>query len=230
MKQIFYILLITLASCNSTSKSDIKHKKKQRLTLFKPCTKESQKEDLTENERYLNTRNKLVPFKFTSEIKRTNDSNIKLPINIEEEYGVINPDFALLDFNKDGYDDLFFEYYGIAGTGEKNIIDIYFFDPIENRYSDSCFSITNPSFFFDKDIITSYYYGLGGGRATKYQIINEKLELIECIEIDINSSDTFRATFWYSQKPFSDTLKYNDNMVRLPEEYKYRRVIKENIN
>jgi hypothetical protein len=99
--------------------------------------------------------------------------------------------------------------------------------PTENKFSDSCFTLMNPSYFFDKNIITSYYYGLGGGRATKYLLSDGKLLPIENIEIDIESSKEFKATFWYSQKPFSDTLKCEDNMVRLPEEYEYREIIKE---
>lgn len=114
----------------------------------------------------------------------------------------------------------------MAGTGEKNTIDIYFYEPENQKFADTCFTIMNPTYFYDKNLITAYYYGSGEGGAQKYQIINGKIELIESIALEINFHDEFEVIFLYSQKPFTDTIRVLDNMVRLPNEYKYRRIIK----
>jgi hypothetical protein len=177
--------------------------------------------DSTSNEQYLNTRKKLEPFVFTTEINRINDSNIPIPNEMKDLFDETTPNYGLLDFNKDGFDDLFFEYYGLSGSGEKNTVEIFFYEPLRKEYSDTSFKLMNPSFFYDKNIITAYYYGVSGGSAEMYQIENGKFDLIEQIEIDIHSESNFEVFFNYSQKPFLDTIKTKDNLVRLPPEYKY---------
>ncbi len=227
MKLIIIILITILSSCNFSPKGNNEIEDEKKIDTLETADIKKEENDLTDNQRYLKSREIILPYKFTNEVSRINDTKINLPFDIKDKYGIVGPSFALLDFNKDGYDDLFFEYYGLSGTGEKNVIDIYFFEPTENKFSDSCITLMNPSYFFDKNIITSYYYGLGGGSATKYLLTDGKLNPIESIEIYIESSKEFKATFSYSQKPFSDTLKCEDNMVRLPEEYEYRKIIKE---
>lgn len=197
-----------------------------KLNLLKTEVNKMAKNKLSDYQEYLKSRDTLVPYNFTTEVSRINDRTLKIPFKVKEVYGPVNPDFALLDFNKDGFDDLFFEYYGLSGTGEKNLIDIYFFEPTKNKFTDTCFTLWNPSYFFDKNIITTYYYGNGGGSATKYLLSDGKFLPIENVEIAIEFSKDFKATFWYSQNPFSDTLKFVDTMMRLPKEYAYRRIIK----
>ena len=221
IKSFMLIFILTLSACDSTSPNELSGGKK---TKAKSKLAQHEKNS-TENQKYLQSREKLEPYAFTSEVKRINDPKIKLPIDREKKYGAISTDYALLDFNKDGFDDLFFEYYGLSGTGEKNVIDIYFFEPGQNKYTETSLTLVNPSYFFTQNIITSYYFGLGGGSATKYQIANGKLEIIETIDINIDYSEEFQTTFRYTQSPFSDTLEYQDNMVRLPPEYRYRKII-----
>jgi hypothetical protein len=183
--------------------------------------------DSTSNEQYLNTRKKLEPFVFTTEIKRINDSILPIPNEMKDLFNEITPNYGLLDFNKDGYDDLFFEYYGLSGGGVKNTIEIFFYEPLRKDYSDSSFKLMNPSFFYDKNIITSYYYGNSGGNAEMYLVEKGEIHLIESIDIDIYSGKKFKVIFKYSQKPFQDTLTTTDTIVRLPTEYKYRAFISE---
>lgn len=174
---------------------------------------------------YLSTRKKLKPYTFTTEVQRRNDSTIAFPFDFKELAPNFLENYGLLDFNKDGFSDLFLEYYGMSGTGEKNVIDVYFYVPTKRKFSNEPFRLMNPNYFYDQNIITAYYYGLGGGTAFKYRIKNGKLDLVENIDLDINNSDGFEATLKYSQKPFKDTLIFKDNMVRLPEEYGYRPII-----
>lgn len=246
MKRVLNLALFTILSCQPNPQQDVKDAEKSPSSLqqstTEPSTKESRKsfaptlakkstsKALSDNQNYLKTRKELSPYSFTSEIRSLKDIDQKLPFHLNEKYAPLYPDFALLDFNKDGHLDLFFEYYGLSGSGEKNCIDIYFFEPSLNKFADSCMTLVNPSYFYNDDIISSYYYGLGGGQAHKYQIKNGRLDLIESIEIDIQPSDSFQVFFRYSKKPFTDTLIFTDNQVRLPEEYQYRRIIKKSLN
>lgn len=55
----------------------------------------------TENQKYLSTREEIEAYEFKGEIKRINDSTINFPIDINVAMELIDPDYALLDFNKD---------------------------------------------------------------------------------------------------------------------------------
>lgn len=165
-----------------------------------------------------------------------NDSTIKpvmdlLEYRYDEEY----PDFGLMDFNKDGYKDLVFEYYASCGTGVKFRVDVYFYDPKLKTYSEDDFSVMNPYYDYDAGILTSHYYGHGGGYAIKYKIENGTIEEIEKYDINITQNEdryngVKEVRYVYSKLPFKDTLEWIDSnviqqIVKLPNEYHYEKMI-----
>lgn len=166
-------------------------------------------------------------FKCTDQFKRVNDTTMwgifeLLNYRYEEE----NPDFALFDWNGDGYDDLFFEYYASSGTGIKFRVDVDIYDPKTEGFKEK-YSFMNPAYFCDSGIITSHYWGNGGGWAEKYSVHDDSIELIENIDIKI-FSDQFKidsVVYFYTQSPFQDTIRVTDNMVQLPPEYTYEKLI-----
>ncbi|MBI1183500.1 hypothetical protein GC194_04480 [bacterium] len=156
-----------------------------------------------------------------------NDSTIKIPFKISERYTMEQPRFGLLDFNLDGFNDLFFEYYGLNGTGLKNTVDVYFYDKNLDEFSDSCWQLKNPAFYPELGIITEYSYGLGGGTAAKYKLENGRITPIEIIDIAIQqlSEGQLTVEYSYSFPNRNESLVFYDNRVRLPQEYDYRAII-----
>ncbi|MDG1913375.1 MAG: hypothetical protein P8I55_02155 [Crocinitomix sp.] len=73
------------------------------------------------------------------------------------------PDFGtLIDLNYDNYLDFIIGYYGQAGSGIKNRIEVHLFDPQKNNYKQNQLSsIPNPSFYLEDKIITGFYLGEG---------------------------------------------------------------------
>ena len=115
---------------------------------------------------YIATREKEPEYEFTcsEQLSRINDSTIS-PVKelLDNRYAGQHPEFALLDWNNDGFKDLFFEYYAPAGAGIKFRIDVYEYDPKIEKFLEEGYSYMNPSFYFDSGIITSHYWGNNGG-------------------------------------------------------------------
>lgn len=191
---------------------------------------------ITSHSTYLATREKEPKYEFTwsDQLSRINDSTI-IPVMelLENRYDEEYPDFALLDWNNDGYDDLFFEYYASAGTGMKFRVDVYEYDTKTKKFLEEDYSFMNPAFYFDRGIITSHYWGNGGGFGEKYKVYNGNIDTIETIEIDIMPyypGPIKEVKYIYSQRPFKDSIYVSDTIVQLPEEYIYRKIIKTDAN
>jgi hypothetical protein len=90
-----------------------------------------------------------------------------LLINFSLEHGSLTqPDNdSAFDLNFDGYDDYVIYYYGSAGTGIKNGIEAYIYNPRIDTYvkSEQITSIRNPSFYIGEKKITGFYLANGGG-------------------------------------------------------------------
>lgn len=128
---------------------------------------------------------------------------------------------TLIDLNNDGIDELFFEYYGLSGSGEKNRIELYQYDTIENvfKINESMSELVNPSFYFENNTICSYYIANGGGSASKYRWDMGKTALIENYNIEIFSQDSMKVIFNNYVSGVCDTIIWNK--ISLPKEYRY---------
>ena len=85
--------------------------------------------------------------------------------NIENcQYLLCSTKDTLLDFNYDGNKDLALYYFTHAGSGLKNIANIYLFNKALNKFSDTVFtSLNNPSFYLEHKQYTVFYIAHGGG-------------------------------------------------------------------
>ena len=143
---------------------------------------------INSNLNYITQRDSLNYQSLDKFLTRINDSSIAAPTKIIEYYEGTGANFALLDFNKDGYIDLFFEYYGASGFGIKNRIDIYLFKPNINQFNETIdLSVMNPSYYIEENIITEHYIGSRNGYAFKYKLYNERIDTLEKININISS-------------------------------------------
>lgn len=218
------VLILTItASCDNRSTSTFPSKPQFDNNDKNPENNELKSE--SSNASYIRSRPKLIPIDLTHRIKSVNDSSV-LPFDVIEKYGLTQVDFGLLDMNADGYNDLILEYYRPSGVGEKNRVDIYFYDHHRNKFLTEAFSLDNPSYYQDERI-TSYYYGSGGGYACTYILSAKGVTTTEKIEIDITSlKNGIQVDFKISNPPFLDTLLTTDNCVCLPKEYSFSSLFK----
>ncbi|MCC6410756.1 MAG: hypothetical protein IT270_03805 [Saprospiraceae bacterium] len=81
---------------------------------------------------------------------------------------------TLIDLNFDGVDDFIIGYYGQAGTGIKNRVNVYLFDIDKNCYTlnEQLSDLPNPTFYIKKKKITGFYIGNGGGSGSRLEWIN----------------------------------------------------------
>ncbi|MCH2226050.1 MAG: hypothetical protein MK066_14875 [Crocinitomicaceae bacterium] len=88
--------------------------------------------------------------------------------------------------------------------------------------------LANPAFYFDKGIITSHYWGHGGGYGAKYHVHEGQLDTLEWIDIDIFDyyGGIDSVVYQIVKYPMMDTVRTIDTMVYLPPEYQYERLIK----
>jgi len=132
---------------------------------------------------------------------------------------------TLIDLNGDGYKDILIEYYGASGTGLKNRIQVFLFEPFHNKFKESeqLSDLANPTFYFNRKIITGYYVANGGGYATKLKWNHLKLDTLEYIEIETNNSVKNRPLFTLSSYNYVTKKRKVKTLsaMKLPEEYKY---------
>ncbi len=221
MRSFYYLLLsVIFLACSE----EINRKSIIRVVKNQTQTIKIKRSEPTSHALYLLTRDSSIhnSLSWKKHISIINDNRLISELELVERYGSIDPDFGLLDWNDDGYKDLFFEYYGPAGTGAKYRVDVHEYNSKTKKYSDQIYSFMNPSFDYERRIITSHYYGLGGGSAFKMEVKNGMKDTVEYISFQIYESDQFDSVvYYYSQKPFKDTLRLTDNWVNLPNEYTY---------
>lgn len=79
---------------------------------------------------------------------------------------------TVFDLNFDRNDDYIIGYYGCCGTGLKNGICVYLYDPQTGCYTfdEQLSSLTNPSFYIAQKKITGFYiaHGCGGGEQLEW--------------------------------------------------------------
>jgi len=117
-----------------------------------------------------------------------------------------SPDYdTLFDLNYDGHEDYGIGYYGPSGTGIKNRVKVYFFNPKLNSYflNAQLSDLANPSFYIKQKIITSFYIGNGGGGGVQLEWLEKKWTLTKEFEVD-NGGDT---TKWKINYPLNNKTK-----------------------
>jgi len=218
----FYCLLLSVIFLGCSE--EINRKSIIRVVKNRTHTIKIKRSEPTSHALYLLTRDSTIQnsLSWKKHISTINDNRLISELELLERYGSIGPDFGLLDWNDDGYKDLFFEYYAPSGTGVKYRVDVHEYNPKTKKYSENKSSFMNPSFDYEKGIITSHYYGLGGGSAFKMEVKNGIKDTLEYISLSIYESDQFDSVvYYYSQKPFKDKFRLMDNRVNLPNEYTY---------
>src|SRR5437868_271333 len=108
----------------------------------------------------LNTYNSYAQIKSSL---RSQAQNIIANLKKNYEYPLGGKD-TLIDLNGDNFKDILIEYYGLAGSGEKNRIKVYLYNNFSKRFSEceQLSFLANPTFYFDKKIVTGYYVANGG--------------------------------------------------------------------
>lgn len=158
----------------------------------------------------------------------TNDPVIlqarKLVTGLQEkgDYAANHGPDSLLDLNGDGYKDLLIECYGGSGSGFKNGADIYLYDVSGKRFSNKVISLANPTFYFDRKTIATYYLGIGGGYAYTFRWKGKILDTLEYIDIEVDNRKaapvfTIRRTDLVTRQTTSKVTDIAD----LPSSYRY---------
>jgi len=114
-----------------------------------------------------------------------------------------SPDYdSLFDLNYDGHDDYVIGYYGQSGSGFKNRIQVYFFDPKQNcyHYNEQLSDLPNPSFYLDQKKITGFYIGNGGGAGGRLEWINGKWTATKEFQVKSGENDE-DSIFWEIDYP-----------------------------
>ena len=238
-KIILTLLYAVVLSCTSNHDTHIQAQKNNNVPIHDTQTKEPLKkhdsisitrpdeDSFLEFSKFLKSRDSILYSPVYINVRSTSDSTIQFPFDMKVEYSLSQPVFGLLDINDDGYLDLICQYYGLNGTGEKNLIDVYEYNNETKSYNDSCWTLWNPSFYYDQGILTEYYYGLGGGGASKYRIKDGQIRLIERIHMDITyENQKFLVYYEFYTNNLLDTISLIGNRIKLPNEYGYRKFIK----
>lgn len=131
---------------------------------------------------------------------------------------------TLIDLNHDGYKDVLIEYYGRSGTGIKNRVMAFLYDPRSKRFQEcpELSDLANPTFYFKEKIITGYYIGNGGGYAAKLKWQGRSLLRVEVIDVDISQPNgVFTCTLQITNYMGCRKSTRVCDRICLPEEYRY---------
>lgn len=131
---------------------------------------------------------------------------------------------TLIDLNGDKFKDILIEYYGASGTGWKNRTSVYLYNNSKAKFiaCEQLNDLANPTFYFNRKMVTGYYIGNGGGHAAKLKWNGLKLDILESIEIDIKRQGNSMVckTIAYDHKTRKTTSAVFDKVV-LPADYRY---------
>jgi hypothetical protein len=109
------------------------------------------------------------------------------------ENGLVSPDYdTLLDLTYDGNKDYIIGYYGKSGTGIKNIVNVYLFNPRRHSYifDEKLSDLPNPTFYIKQKKITGFYIGNGGGSGVKLEWIKSKWRSTKEFSVNKNGDST----------------------------------------
>ena len=135
------------------------------------------------------------------------------------ENGLVSPDYdTLLDLTYDGRNDYIIGYHGKSGTGVKNRVKVYLFNPKRNSYilDEKLPNLPNPTFYINQKKITGFYIGNGGGGGSKFEWINNKWTLTKKFDVD-KDVDTTKWEIRYPLKKKKEVLARTFQMIP-PEE------------
>ena len=129
---------------------------------------------------------------------------------------------TLIDLNRDGYKDILVEYYGMSGTGLKNMVDIYPYDIEKKRFSlSNKICLANPTFYFKTRTIASYYIAYGGGGAMLHHWKGSGIVQDEKIDVEVTNADHPLFKYTLINCRTGKTHKWTDSMINLPARYRY---------
>lgn len=108
---------------------------------------------------------------------------------------------TLFDITYDGFNDYVIGYYGQAGTGIKNRVKVFFYDPKNNCYilNEQLSDLPNPTFYIKQKKITGFYIGNGGGGGGRLEWINNKWTTTKEFEVH-KEGDTTKWKISYPLK------------------------------
>jgi hypothetical protein len=132
---------------------------------------------------------------------------------------------TLIDLNGDHYKDILIEYNGSAGSGMKNKVAVYLYNKAAKKYfiCQQLCDLANPTFYFDKKVVTGYYITPGGGDAIKLKWENLHLDSLEKINVLVKWGEDSIPRFNMTVYNFvsGQTTTNWQNLFSLPKEYKY---------
>jgi len=183
-------ILMALVSCVTTTKNEQnfnkENPKSKTDTSFKPKSYYNQYDSLSKvhiDTTLLKGKQQWILNQFLTEYRQTPDYNIPF------------------DLNYDRFEDYTIGYYGQVGTGIKNRVIVYFYDPIKNYYvlNEQLSDLANPTFYINQRKITSFYLAHGGGGGTQLEWIKEKWTITKEFDVD-NEGDTTKWKISYPLK------------------------------
>ena len=121
----------------------------------------------------------------------------------------IPEDDTLLDLNYDGHPDYVIGYYGQSGTGIKNRVEVFIYNPGSGNYiyDEELSSMPNPTFYMKQRKITWFYIGNGGGNGGRLQWINGRWISTKEFEVDFERDSTKWKIFYPLSKKSKTILK-----------------------
>ncbi|MEL1241548.1 XAC2610-related protein [Flavobacterium flavipallidum] len=124
-------------------------------------------------------------------ILKTKSQKLLKAFNAESQ--ITSSDYdSLIDLNYDNVKDFVIGYYGLSGTGIKNLVQVYLYDLKKNNYvlNNQLSELRNPSFYIAQKKITEFYIGNGGGSGSQLEWINGKWIVTKMFEVDYNEIKT----------------------------------------
>lgn len=135
------------------------------------------------------------------------------------ENGLVLPDYdTLFDLTYDGHKDYIIGYYGKSGTGIKNRVNVYLFNPRRHSYilDEQLSNLPNPTFYIKQVKITGFYIGNGGGSGCRLEWINNKWTITKEFDVD-RDGDTTKWKISYPLKKKKEFIVSPFQMIP-PEE------------
>jgi hypothetical protein len=128
-----------------------------------------------------------------------------------------NPSMAdgdtLLDLNFDGQKDYVIRYYGQAGNGIRNRIQVFLFNKKRGSYiyNEQLSGLPNPTFYIKQKKITSFYIA-GHGSGSRLEWINGKWTETKIFDVDIQENEGI----WEIEYPLTkkkEKIRYPFQMI-----------------
>ena len=135
------------------------------------------------------------------------------------ENGLVSPDYdTLFDLTYDGFNDYVIGYYGKSGTGIKNRVNVYLFNPKRHSYTinELLSDLPNPTLYIKHKKITGFYIGNGGGGGQRLEWIKNKWTITKEFEVE-NDDDTTKWEITYHLKKKKQVIVRPFKMIP-PEE------------